>query len=456
MISIKTFSAFTGIKKRVVLKYATTFIILIILGVFGYSAYTKQHISNSINKEKAVIYKTPEEKDIYVRFIMESYDSINKNYWAKLSEDNLANLFQLSIQKVKNQTDLPEMATTSRSGVSKMVAKAITTATSSLAKKQIAVDTIILATTNLEPYGRNGLFSKKQETDLRQNVSNINPDTNLYKNLGVETGSPASVVEKAYKEKAAILAKATSTEAKDELKKITYANKVLTNEYNKKLYDENKIEPTVFSKILGNTLYLAISKISPTTLSEIGVILDKASTTPRLDSVIIDLRGNIGGALDFLQYFLGAFVGQNQFAFDLFHQGEYDAQRTTIEKFEPLNRYKDRAILTDNMTQSTAELTAATFKRLNMAKVIGSTTRGWGTVENTFPLESVIDENESYSLFLVRSITLRDDNVPIEGRGVTPDIDVKSSTFKEDLQKAFRNSSLIRAVEEQMKSGPAR
>ena len=90
MISIKTFSAFTGIKKRVVLKYATTFIILIILGVFGYSAYTKQHISNSINKEKAVIYKTPEEKDIYVRFIMESYDSINKNYWAKLSEDNLA------------------------------------------------------------------------------------------------------------------------------------------------------------------------------------------------------------------------------------------------------------------------------------------------------------------------------------------------------------------------------
>ncbi|MCX6757158.1 MAG: S41 family peptidase [Candidatus Nomurabacteria bacterium] len=456
MISIKTFFTVTGIKKRVVLKYITTLFILIILGVFGYSAYTKQHISNSINKEKALIYKTPEEKDIYVRFIMESYDSINKNYWAKLSEDNLANLFQLSIQKVKNQTDLPEMATTSRSGVSKMVAKAITTATSSLAKKQIAVDTIILATTNLEPYGRNGLFSKKQETDLRQNVSNINPDTNLYKNLGVETGSPASVVEKAYKEKAAILAKATSTEAKDELKKITYANKVLTNEYNKKLYDENKIEPTVFSKILGNTLYLAISKISPTTLSEIGVILDKASTTPRLDSMIIDLRGNIGGALDFLQYFLGAFVGQNQFAFDLFHQGEYDAQRTTIEKFEPLNRYKDRAILTDNMTQSTAELTAATFKRLNMAKVIGSTTRGWGTVENTFPLESVIDENESYSLFLVRSITLRDDNVPIEGRGVAPDIDVKSSSFKEDLQKAFRNSSLIRAVEEQMKSGPVR
>ena len=456
MISIKTFFTVTGIKKRVVLKYITTLFILIILGVFGYSAYTKQHISNSINKEKALIYKTPEEKDIYVRFIMESYDSINKNYWAKLSEDNLANLFQLSIQKVKNQTDLPEMATTSRSGVSKMVAKAIATATSSLAKKQIAVDTIILATTNLEPYGRNGLFSKKQETDLRQNVSNINPDTNLYKNLGVETGSPASVVEKAYKEKSAILAKATSTEAKDELKKITYANKVLTNEYNKKLYDENKIEPTVFSKILGNTLYLAISKISPTTLSEIGVILDKASTTPRLDSVIIDLRGNIGGALDFLQYFLGAFVGQNQFAFDLFHQGEYDAQRTTIEKFEPLNRYKDRAILTDNMTQSTAELTAATFKRLNMAKVIGSTTRGWGTVENTFPIETLIDENESYSLFLVRSITLRDDNVPIEGRGVTPDIDVKSSTFKEDLQKAFRNSSLIRAVEEQMKSGPVR
>lgn len=451
MNSIKTFFA----DRRNIVRSVVVISTVLLLGIGGYYGYTKYYAKSTVS-DKAINYKTPQEKDVYVRFVMETYDSINQNYWAKMKEEDMAKLFQLSFQKAVNLKDVPIIATTSRSGVAEMASNVISTGTSSLAKKQMVVNTVIIATANLEPYGRNGLFSQKQEKALRENVSNINPETNLYKDLGVETGSPVAVVDKAYKEKATILAKATSTEAKEELKKITYANEVLTNDYNKKLYDENKIEPTIFGKILGNTLYLSISKISPTTLSEIGMIVDNASTTPKLDSLIFDLRGNVGGALDFLQYFLGAFVGQNQFAFDLFHQGEYDAQRTTIGKFEPLSRYKDMAILTDNMTQSTAELTAATFKRLNMAKVIGSTTRGWGTVENTFPIESVIDENEKYSLFLVRSLTLRDDNMPIEGKGVTPDVDIKSLTFKEDLQKAFRNNSLIRAVEEQIKLLPLR
>lgn len=451
MISIKTF--FTNRKLIIRLVVVVSTAILLVIG--GYYGYTKYYAKSSLNG-KAITYKTPEEKDIYVRFVMESYDSINENYWAKMKEEDMAKLFQLSLQKVTNQKDLPVIATTTRAGVSKMVSDVVSTATSTLAKKELVVNTIIVATANLEPFGRNGLFSQKQEKALRENVSNINTETNLYKNLGIETGASVSTVEKAYKEKSATLAKATRTEAKDELQKVVYAHKVLANEYNKKMYDEKKIEPTLFGKVLGNTLYLSISKISPTTLSEIGMIVDNASTTPRLDSMILDLRGNVGGALDFLQYFLGAFVGQNQFAFDLFHQGEYDAQRTVIGKFEPLSRYKDMAILTDNMTQSTAELTAATFKRLNMAKVVGAQTRGWGTVENTFPLSTVIDENEKYSLFLVRSLTLRDDNMPIEGKGVTPDVDIKSKTFQEDLNKAFRNSSLIRAIEEQIKSSPVR
>jgi len=33
--------------------------------------------------------------------------------------------------------------------------------------------------------------------------------------------------------------------------------------------------------------------------------------------MIIDLRGNIGGDLDFPQAFLGLFIGPNQYAFDL-------------------------------------------------------------------------------------------------------------------------------------------
>ena len=41
-------------------------------------------------------FKTTEEKDAYVRFEMEAYDSIKENYWKKLEDADLAQLFQLS------------------------------------------------------------------------------------------------------------------------------------------------------------------------------------------------------------------------------------------------------------------------------------------------------------------------------------------------------------------------
>ncbi len=434
-------------KKEALITVGMLPVLLLFCG--GYYLYRTYH-------DKMPLVQHSQKSDVYDQFVMEGYDSIYKNYWAKLSEDKFATLFQLSVQKASNQKTPPVLLTNDRAGVAKIVHTTLSTITSTTSQKQMAVDILTVATYNLEPIGRNGMFSKKQEVALRQNVSNINPTVNLYQNLGVEKGASVAVVEKAYEQKAVVLEKLATPEAKQELQKITHAKKVLTSEYDKKMYDETQIEPTISGKIIGTTLYLGVSKISPTTLREFGIIVDRASTTPRLDSMVIDLRGNIGGALDFLQYFLGAFIGQNQFAFDLFHQDEYQVQRTTIAKFEPLARYKELAILTDNMTQSTAELTAAVFKRLKLATIIGSTTRGWGTVENTFPLTTVIDENEKYSLYLVHSLTLRDDNSPIEGRGVTPDVDVKDKNFKEEVRAKLRNSSLITAIEVQLKSGPLR
>ncbi len=397
-----------------------------------------------------------QEGDIYTQFVMEGYDSIKKNYWAKVDDDKYAAFFQLSLQKALNLPTPPTLTSNTQEGVSKMVEQALSTLTSTTTKKQAAIDILTVVTYNLEPVGRNGVMSQKQEVALRQTVSNINPTEDLYKNIGVEKGVPVEEVEQAVKAKEEALAKIDTPEAKAELQKVTYAKKVLTSEYDKKMYDESQIEPTISGKILGTTLYLAISKISPTTLREFGIIVDRASTTPKLDSMVIDFRGNIGGSLDFLQYFLGAFIGDKQFAFDLFHQDEYQVQRTTIPIFEPLLRYKEKVILVDSMTQSTAELTAAVFKRLRLATVVGGTTRGWGTVENTFPLTTVIDPNEKYTLFLVHSLTLRDDNQPIEGKGVAPDIDVNDTNFGTKLRASLRNQSLIKAVEGQIKSAPLR
>lgn len=429
-------------------------LIVILLTTTAYGGY--MYFEKTPPSEKKGVYKTKEEDNVYVRFEMEAYDSILKNYWYKMKDEEMTQLFQLSLQKAGGLPEVPVAVTQDRAGVATMIHDVFSKLPDDEARKKLAVDTLIVATYNLQPVGRNGLLSKKQETELRQNVSNINPSKDLYKDIGVEKGAPVEKVEEVYKEKVAVLEKVNTPEAKVELEKISYARKVLTNENNKKLYDERQIEPTVAGKIMGSTLYLAISKISPSTLQEFGMIIENASTTKNLDSMIIDFRGNIGGSLDFLLYFLGLFIGQNQYAFDLFKQDEYQVQRTTLVKYDGLSRYKEVAIMVDQMSQSTAELTTATFKKFNLAHVVGERTRGWGTVENTYPLETIIDPNESYSLFLVNSLTLREDNLPIEGRGVEPDINIKSSTWRSDLKNVFRNQSLIRALSEVGETLPLR
>jgi len=418
-------------------------IIIVLVGGFQF---------NKSKTSSKVVYQTSAENDPYVRFEMEAYDKITKNYWNDPKQYDLSNLFKLAVEKAGGVN--VTLATSTRSATAEMLAGVLKNATSTEARKNLSLNIISLVLYNLQPVGRNGLLSQVQETAFRQNVSNVDPSKDLYKNLGLEKGATPKEINQAYEEKAAVLEKATTTEAKAELKTVAYARSVLTNLNSKQLYDEAKIEPTVFSHVMGRTLYLYLSKMSPTTLREFALSVDSASTTPGLDSMILDLRSNVGGSLDFLQNFLGIFIGQNQYAFDLFHQGNYDVQRTVQPKFDELTRFKDIAILTDNMTQSTAEITTATFKKFNLARVVGVPTRGWGTVENTYPLETDIDTANKYTLLLVNSVTLRDDNQSIEGQGVEPDINTNDSNWKNKLKNYFRSQSLIQAVSESANKPP--
>ncbi len=399
-----------------------------------------------ISPQAKVTYKTPEEADAFVRFEMEAYDKILQNYWSKTNDGELSELFRLSLAKAASTSpDLIILPTKDRAGTAKMLATQFAN-TQNIAKKDLAINTAIVVLYNLQPAGRNGLLSSEQETELRNNEKNINPAKNLYQDLGVLNNASQTEVNKAFENKKAELSASTSPEAKAKLQEAAYAHEVLTREDTKARYDQAKIEPTVFEQRIGGTLYFYWDKVSPTTLEEFGMNIINASTTPGLDSLIIDLRGNIGGTLDFARYFLGLFIGQNQYAFDLFHQGDYQVQRTVLAKLPELNRYKEIAILTDNMTQSTAELITATLKRFRMARVVGTATRGWGTVENTYPMDTVIDPAKKYSLLLVNSLTLRDDNQPIEGLGVDPDVDITKPGWQNKLPQFFRQPSLISAL----------
>lgn len=401
-------------------------------------------------KAKAPVAKVFENvNDKYVNFELEVYDKISKTYWNKTTDADLSGLFKLSVDKVTSSST--SLYTQDRNGVKEMLYKVFAYATTTESKKQLAVNTAIVALYNIPPAGRNQIFSQKQEKQFRETVANVNPAKDLYSDVGTKTGASVEEVKVAVAKKVDELKKATTTEAKAQLARAKYAGDVLTNPTSKTLYDQAKIEPTLKYRKIGNSFYADLSQIAPTSLFELVTAIDNASTTKNLDTLIVDLRGNMGGALDFLPAFFGLFVGKDQFAFDLYHQGDRNPQRTTQPKFPGFDRFKEIAILTDSMTQSTAELTAATFKKFHMAKVVGKTTRGWGTVENTYPIDTVIDPEEKYVLLLVNSITLREDGTPIEGRGIDPDVDISKAGWQKLLSQNFQSQSLIDAIKQVVK-----
>ena len=193
--------------------------------------------------------------------------------------------------------------------------------------------------------------------------------------------------------------------------------------------------------------------MAPTTESEFEHALEAAN--PNLSSLIIDVRGNIGGDLTFAQTFLGLFFGPNQYAFDLYHRNIYDAQRTLgLARIPNLSRFREMAVLTDGMTQSTAEVITASLKRNNRAVVVGGKTRGWGSVEREFLLQTPMDPGNQYALLMVVDLTVRDDAQPIEANGVLPDIDISNPAWTETLSEHFFSPDIIAAIKKTAVTSP--
>ncbi|MDP3726866.1 MAG: S41 family peptidase, partial [bacterium] len=91
---------------------------------------------------------------------------------------------------------------------------------------------------------------------------------------------------------------------------------------------------------------------------------------------------------------------------------------------------------------------ASVLKKYNAGVLVGTKTKGWGTIERVFDLKTQLDVTEKYSLFLVHTITLREDGQPIEGRGVEPLIDITQKDWDKKLLKYFHRSDLVEAVKE--------
>ena len=344
------------------------------------------------------VQKNLAEKNVYIAFLFEVYDKIQQNYWQKISDEELSNLFKLGAEKLIRAPQT--LDSKDKAGLKKMLANIIKEMDKEK-KKEFSTDLANLVLNNLKPLGRSTLYTQKDEQVLKNRVENINPET--------------------------------------QEREPTVSTKIGESE-------NGLIRPDIW--------YVRLQKISPTTFEEFQEQADKIDQTANPTSLILDLRGNVGGSIDILPYFLGPFIGQGQYAYEFFHQGQHIPFKTKTGWLASLVRYKKVVILIDEKTQSSAEVMAATLKKYNVGVLLGRPTKGWGTVEKVFSLEQQIDPNEKYSIFLVHSLTLRDDGQPIEGRGVNPLINIDDESWPEQLLAYFNYPDLIKAIKEILAATP--
>ncbi|PIR41546.1 MAG: hypothetical protein COV31_00350 [Candidatus Yanofskybacteria bacterium CG10_big_fil_rev_8_21_14_0_10_46_23] len=389
----------------------------------------------------ATSYNQPQEA-----FIAELYDLIQEKYWDTADDARLTDLFQRALEKTF-ETQI-SLQTNDKAGLISALPEILGEAPDEATLKKLALAADITLT-NLEPFGRSRLFSQKQQQELSDRVRNVDPQIDLFSEIGVPKEASEEEIATAYNQKIAELQAEPATEATEQkLALLSRAFETLGDETSRKQYTETGAEATVVGKYLApEVFYLKIKQFSPETFNEFIRVANASAEDGSGDAIIIDLRGNIGGAVDTLPYFLGPFIGNNQYAYDFFHQGEYTPYKTKVGWLESLVPFKKVAILIDSQSQSSAEIMAATLKKYNVGTLIGTTTRGWGTIEQVFPLEHQISPTETYSAFLVHSLTLRNDNQPIEGRGVDPTIDINNPAWTKELAVYFGESPINREIE---------
>jgi C-terminal processing protease CtpA/Prc len=420
----------------------TIFIAVIILtgGVFAVSKYVK---NTSLQTAGTTI--TP-ISDKYLAFTYEVWDKIKSNYWEKISDEDLAKIYKLAADKALGKTAPIDSKTKDQVG------ELVTTAIKDMSedkKKEFVTQVADLVLANLKPFGRSRLYTSKQQEDLSKTVMNVDTSTDLYSVLDLQKGASTEDVKKSYEQKTAELKKDRSSDAVQKLATIQRAFDALSKTETKQTYDRSGVEPTVTYKLLApDIFYIKLSKFSPQSFEELKKAADSIDTKMKNGptALIFDLRGNVGGAIDILQYFLGPFIGPDNYAYDFYHQDEKTPYKTKFGWFDSLVRYKKVVTLIDGQDQSSAEVMAATLKKYNVGVVVGTKTKGWGTVEQVTPLTNQLDDKEKFSVFMVHSITLREDGQPIEGRGVEPTINVGDKNWEQQLMSYYNYQPLVDAV----------
>ncbi len=175
-------------------------------------------------------------------------------------------------------------------------------------------------------------------------------------------------------------------------------------------------QPTVASAVIdGNIGYIKLSGFESVTYDQYMAEYKKLREQG-ITSLIIDLRDNPGGLLDIVAKIADEIIPKGVITYTEDKNGKKEYINSAENEIDiPL------AVLVNEHSASAAELLTAAVKDTGKGVIIGKNTYGKGVVQTTFPLT----DGSAVKLTTARYYTPKGEC--IDGKGVSPDIEVENS-----------------------------
>ena len=216
--------------------------------------------------------------------------------------------------------------------------------------------------------------------------------------------------------------------------------------------------PTVpyFNEVSNGVGYIKLTQFMGTSSSELGKVFRALIDTNNITSLILDLRGNPGGLLNESVNIVNMFVPKGTKVVET--KGRLKQNNLTyFGRNKPLDLKIPLVVLVNGNSASASEIVSGTLQDLDRAVIIGNQSYGKGLVQQTKDMEynSIIKltiakyytpsgrciqrldysnrnttgKGTNISDSLVQSFKTKNGRPVTDGRGITPDIEVKEKSI---------------------------
>ncbi len=176
-------------------------------------------------------------------------------------------------------------------------------------------------------------------------------------------------------------------------------------------------ENVLYTKLDDNIAYMKILTFAETTVSEEFESKLKKAIEDGCDKFVFDVRNNAGGNLDEIRAVLDRILPEGP----IIHFKDVSGKTTTYSS-DAQNYLEGKiAVLCNENTASAAELFAAALKDYKIAKLVGKTTFGKGTMQTTRLLP------DGSALKLTTAFYNPPSDISYDGIGVKPDYEIQLS-----------------------------